>query len=148
MLVVWLRFHLCEHIYILVYNQIQFYFLVVFFFHLIAYSLWLYHFHVLYTHEQLMLINQTSVHRHTSGLLRNMWFGLTTEMKSLFHVMLTFPSLNEISPDQKTNKHISPPVSLQIMPVTYELNFLTKHIFIGGSPFLSWWKVSQVLKSD
>lgn len=33
----------------------------------------------------------------------------------------------------KTNKYLSSPVSLQIMPVTYELNFLSKHIFIGGT---------------
>lgn len=62
-----------------------------------------------------------------------MRFDLTTGAGSLFHVMLTFPSLNEISLDLKTNKHISPPVSPQIMPVTYELNFLSKHIFIGGT---------------
>lgn len=76
---------------------------------------------------------QPSILRHTSGSLSDVWFDLTTDAESLLHVMLTFPTLNEISLDLKTNKHIWPPVSLQIMPVTYELNFLSKHIFIGGT---------------
>lgn len=59
----------------------------------------------------------------SSGSLSDVWFDLTREAESLLHVMLTFPSLNEISLDLKANKHISLPVSLQIMPVTFELNF-------------------------
>lgn len=72
---------------------------------------------------------------HTTGSLSDMQLDLTTEAESLFHVMLTFLSLNEISLDLKTNKHISPPVSLHIMPMTSELNFLSKHIFIGFTLF-------------